>query len=168
MPIKSHFIQLISNNDSLVRKMDMIPVECVVRNYTAGSLCKRYNIKEGTPINPPIFEFFLKNDKLHDPMINDYHIISFGVANAEQLTAMKEMSFRVNKVLNKLFDAAGLILVDYKLEFGMCEGKLLLGDEFSPDSSRIWDKQSLKKMDKDRFRQNLGSVIESYKEISYR
>jgi phosphoribosylaminoimidazole-succinocarboxamide synthase len=166
--VKSHFIKLLDDNDSLVLKLDMIPVECVVRNYAAGSLVKRYGIKEGSAINPPTFEFFYKSDALHDPMINDSHIISFGWATQQQIDAMKALTFKVNEVLKALFDAAGMMLVDYKLEFGMHNGELLLGDEFSPDGCRIWDKATLKKMDKDRFRQDLGDVIETYREVGER
>ncbi|MGA0805505.1 MAG: phosphoribosylaminoimidazolesuccinocarboxamide synthase [Pseudohongiellaceae bacterium] len=166
--IKSHFVRLLDDNDSIVRKLKMIPVECVVRNYAAGSLCRRYGIQEGTVIDPPTFEFFLKSDALHDPMVNDYHIISFGWATAEQIAAMKDLTFRVNNVLKELFDKAGMLLVDYKLEFGLYNGELVLGDEFSPDGCRIWDKVTRKKMDKDRFRQDLGNVIEAYKEVGER
>lgn len=166
--IKSHFVRLLNDNDSVVRKLKMIPVECVVRNYAAGSLCRRYGIQEGTVIDPPTFEFFLKSDALHDPMVNDYHIISFGWATAEQIAAMKDLTFRVNTVLKDLFDKAGMLLVDYKLEFGLINDELVLGDEFSPDGCRIWDKATRMKMDKDRFRQDLGNVIEAYKEVGGR
>ncbi|MDR0781086.1 MAG: phosphoribosylaminoimidazolesuccinocarboxamide synthase [Pseudomonadales bacterium] len=166
--IKSHFVKLLNDTDSLVCKLTMIPVECVVRNYAAGSLCKRYGIEEGRAINPPTFEFFYKSDALHDPMINDSHILSFGWATQQQIDAMKALTFKVNDVLKALFDAAGMLLVDYKLEFGMYEGAVLLGDEFSPDGCRIWDKATRKKMDKDRFRQDLGGVIEAYREVGER
>jgi phosphoribosylaminoimidazole-succinocarboxamide synthase len=166
--VKSHFVRLLNDNDSVVRKLRMIPVECVVRNYAAGSLCRRYGIQEGTVIDPPTFEFFLKSDALHDPMVNDYHIISFGWATAAQIAAMKDLTFRVNTVLKDLFDKAGMLLVDYKLEFGLYNDELVLGDEFSPDGCRIWDKATRKKMDKDRFRQDLGNVIEAYKEVGER
>jgi len=166
--VQSHFVKLLNDSDSVVRKLTMIPVECVVRNLAAGSLCKRYGIVEGTEINPPTFEFFLKSDALHDPMVNDYHIISFGWASAEQIAQMKVLTFTVNTVLKKLFEDAGMLLVDYKLEFGMHDGQVLLGDEFSPDGCRIWDRQTKKKMDKDRFRQDLGNVIEAYKEVGER
>ena len=166
--IKSHFVERISDTESVVRKLEMIPVECVVRNLAAGSICKRFGIKEGIEVNPPTFEFFLKNDELHDPMINDYHIASFGWADPAHIEKMKEITFRVNGVLKELFLQADMLLVDYKLEFGVYKGEILLGDEFSPDGCRIWDKETRKKMDKDRFRQELGNVIETYKEVGER
>jgi len=166
--IKTHFVKTLSDTESLVRRLDMIPVECVVRNLAAGSICKRYGIKEGTEINPPTFEFFLKNDELHDPMINDFHIASFGWADPKHIEIMKTLTFQVNEVLKSLFLEAGMLLVDYKLEFGLHDGEVLLGDEFSPDGCRIWDKETRKKMDKDRFRQDLGDVIETYKEVAER
>jgi phosphoribosylaminoimidazole-succinocarboxamide synthase len=166
--IKSHFVKVLNDTESLVLRLQMLPVECVVRNLAAGSICKRYGIAEGTVIDPPTFEFFYKSDALHDPMINDSHIISFGWATEAQIAAMKEITFKVNQVLKKLFADAGMLLVDYKLEFGMYKGELVLGDEFSPDGCRIWDKETRKKMDKDRFRQDLGNVIEAYKEVGER
>jgi len=166
--VHSHFVKLLGDNDSLVRRLEMIPVECVVRNVAAGSMVKRLGVEEGRKLNPPTFEFFYKSDALHDPMVNDYHILSLGWATEQQIADMKALTFRVNEVLRDLFDAAGMILVDYKLEFGMYQGELLLGDEFSPDGCRIWDKTSGKKMDKDRFRQDLGNVIEAYREVGER
>lgn len=166
--IRTHFVKKLSDTESLVRRLEMIPVECVVRNLAAGSICKRYGIPEGADINPPTFEFFLKNDALHDPMINDYHIASFGWADPAHIEAMKKITFRVNEVLEELFSKAGMLLVDYKLEFGLNNGEILLGDEFSPDGCRIWDSKTRKKMDKDRFRQDLGDVIETYKEVGER
>lgn len=166
--VPSHFVKLLGDNDTLVRKLDMIPVECVVRNVAAGSMCKRLGVEEGRELMPPTFEFFYKSDALHDPMVNDYHILSLGWATVEQIAAMKDLTFRVNEALRVLFDAAGMILVDYKLEFGVHKGELMLGDEFSPDGCRIWDKATRKKMDKDRFRQDLGDVIESYREVGER
>ena len=166
--IRTHFVKVLSDTESLVRKLTMIPVECVVRNLAAGGLCKRYGIEEGTEINPPTFEFFLKNDELHDPMINEYHIRSFGWASPGHIEAMKEITFRVNDVLKQLFLDAGMLLVDYKLEFGLIDNEVVLGDEFSPDGCRIWDRETRKKMDKDRFRQDLGDVIETYKEVGHR
>lgn len=167
--IKTHFEKCLSDTESLVKRLDMIPVECVVRNLAAGSLCKRYGLEEGIDISPPTFEFFLKNDELHDPMINDSHIISFGWARQEEIDAMKSLTLQVNDVLKKLFRDAGMLLVDYKLEFGLSnKGEIILGDEFSPDGCRIWDSETRNKMDKDRFRQNLGNVIDTYKEVGTR
>ena len=159
---------LLSDNEVLVKKLDMVPVECVVRNRAAGSLVKRLGVEEGKILNPATFELFLKNDALHDPMVNESHCKSFGWATDEQLATMKELSFKINTVLTELFDKAGLILVDYKLEFGLFKGEITLGDEFSPDGCRLWEKETLKKMDKDRFRQGLGGVIEAYEEVAKR
>lgn len=160
--------KLLSDDEVLVKKLDMIPVECVVRNRAAGSMCRRLGVEEGQELTPPTFEFFLKNDELHDPMINDYHIVSFGWATEEQITKMKELTFKVNEVLSGLFSEGGMTLVDFKLEFGMSNGELVLGDEFSPDGCRLWDKETNEKMDKDRFRQGLGGVIEAYEEVANR
>ena len=146
----------------------MIPVECVVRNVAAGSLVRRLGVEEGKTLNPPTFEFFLKNDALHDPMVNEYHIEAFGWATREQIEQMKALTFKVNSVLKSLFEQAGLLLVDYKLEFGVFDGQLVLGDEFTPDGCRLWDAKTREKLDKDRFRQGLGGVVEAYKEVGQR
>ena len=166
--IETHFIKTISNNESLVKRLDMFPIECVVRNRATGSLCRRLGVEDGLILEPPLFEFFLKNDQLGDPLINENHILSFKWANQEEIDAMKSMTFKVNQILKQLFDQANLILVDYKLEFGKFENKILLGDEFTPDGCRLWDKDTLEKLDKDRFRQDLGDVIESYQEVANR
>ncbi|KAF1054376.1 MAG: Phosphoribosylaminoimidazole-succinocarboxamide synthase [Stenotrophomonas maltophilia] len=166
--IPTQFDALLGDNEVLVKKLAMIPVECVVRNYAAGSLVRRLGVEEGLPLTPPTFELFLKNDALGDPFINETHVQAFGWATLEQLAQMKAYSFKVNEVLNKLFDDAGLLLVDFKLEFGVFHGQIVLGDEFSPDGCRLWDKETRKKMDKDRFRQGLGDVIEAYEEVAQR
>lgn len=166
--VPTHFEKLLTDNECLVKNLDMLPVECVVRNYAAGSLVKRLGVEEGADLNPPTFELFLKNDALHDPMINTSHCISFGWATQEQLEEMESLTFKVNEILSKMFSDAGMLLVDYKLEFGVFKGSIVLGDEFSPDGCRIWDKETRKKMDKDRFRQGLGSVIETYEEVGQR
>ncbi len=164
--VPTHFEKLLSDTDSLVKKLDMVPVECVVRNVTAGSICKRLGLQEGLNLDPPTFEFFYKNDELHDPMINDYHIKSFGWATEQQIEEMKQKTFEVNEILKKIFSEAGMILVDYKLEFGSFKGELFLGDEFTPDGCRVWDSETREKLDKDRFRQDLGNVVESYQTIA--
>ena len=166
--VQTHFESLLSADESVVKKLNMFPVECVVRNIAAGSLCKRLGVQEGMDIVPPTFEFFLKNDALHDPMINEYHIRAFGWATESQVEAMKTLTFKVNDVLTQLFRDAGLLLVDYKLEFGDFHGAVLLGDEFTPDGCRLWDAETRKKLDKDRFRQGLGGVVEAYEEVAHR
>ena len=166
--IATHFEELLSEDESLVKRLDMIPVECVVRNLAAGSICKRLGVKEGVELHTPIFEFFLKDDARHDPMINEYHIRAFGWAEDQEVERMKEQTFRVNDVLIRLFRDAGMLLVDFKLEFGRYGDELLLGDEFTPDGCRIWDAHTREKLDKDRFRRNLGNVVEAYEEVAHR
>jgi len=166
--IPTHFEAVFNDTESIVKNMKMIPVECVVRNRASGSLVRRLGVEDGMELTPPVFEFFLKNDALHDPMINEYHIETFGWAKADDVIKMKELTFKVNAVLTKLFSDAGMLLVDYKLEFGLFKGEVILGDEFSPDGCRLWDAETHKKMDKDRFRQGLGGVIEAYVEVAKR
>ena len=166
--IPCHFEQLLSDNESVVKRLDMIPVECVVRNIAAGSLVRRLGVAEGMELDPPVFEFFLKNDALHDPMINDYHIRAFGWATDQEVETMKALTFKANEVLKQMFLDAGILLVDYKLEFGRYQGGVTLGDEFSPDGCRLWDAESRTKLDKDRFRQGLGGVVEAYEEVAHR
>ena len=166
--VATHFVDLLSDEEVLVKRMDMIPVECVVRNISAGSICRRLGVEEGQELSPPTFEFFLKNDELHDPMINDYHIRSFDWASDAEISAMKDLTFKVNDILKALFADAGMLLVDYKLEFGRFHGEVTLGDEFSPDGCRLWDAETRNKLDKDRFRQGLGGVVEAYEEVAHR
>jgi len=166
--VPTHFEGLLSGTEALVKKLDMIPVECVVRNVSAGSLCRRLGVEEGQELNPPTYELFLKNDALHDPMVNESLAVTFNWASETELAHMKELTYKVNSVLKNLFDEAGMLLVDYKLEFGRSGSDIVLGDEFSPDGCRIWDKETRKKMDKDRFRQGLGDVIETYEEVGRR
>ncbi len=170
--VPTHFVRLLNERESLVRAMKMVPVECVVRNVCAGSMAKRYGIAEGTKLAEPIFEFFLKSDALHDPLVNDDHIRVLGWATAGEIAEMKAITHKVNGVLKPLFAAAGIDLVDYKLEFGHfaddATGPLVLGDEFTPDGCRLWDAKTGEKLDKDRFRRDLGSVIEHYREVARR
>ncbi|MEX0447234.1 phosphoribosylaminoimidazolesuccinocarboxamide synthase [Xenorhabdus sp. SGI246] len=166
--IPTQMEQLLSENESLVKKLDMVPVECVIRNRAAGSLVKRLGVEEGMVLNPPLFDLFLKDDARHDPMVNESYCETFGWVSKEHLAEMKRLSYKANEVLSQLFDDAGLILVDFKLEFGLFKGKIVLGDEFSPDGSRLWDKQTMDKMDKDRFRQSLGGLVEAYEEVAHR
>ena len=166
--VPTHFVKLLSDTEVLVKTMQMIPVECVVRNLAAGSLVRRLGVQEGIELSPPTFELFLKNDALGDPMVNESHVQSFGWATPEQLARMKELTFRINTVLKDLFATGNMLLVDFKVEFGLYKGEVILGDEFSPDGCRLWDKDTREKLDKDRFRQNLGNVVESYELVGQR
>jgi phosphoribosylaminoimidazole-succinocarboxamide synthase len=170
--VATHFVRLVNERESLVKAMKMIPVECVVRNVVAGSMAKRYGIEEGTRLAEPIFEFFLKSDALHDPLCNDDHIRVLGWASADEIVQMKTLTHKVNAVLKPLFASAGIDLVDYKLEFGHPvddpQGAVTLGDEFTPDGCRLWDAKTGEKMDKDRFRRDLGEVIAHYREVGRR
>jgi phosphoribosylaminoimidazole-succinocarboxamide synthase len=168
--IETHFIQLLDDTHSLVRKLTMVPVECVVRNVCAGSMSKKLGVPEGTALATPVYELFYKSDALHDPMINESHCIALGWADADTLAQMKALTLKVNDVLKPLFAQAGITLVDYKLEFGRRSDNqaLVLGDEFSPDGCRLWDIKTNEKMDKDRFRRDLGNVIEYYLEVGRR
>ncbi|GEK48616.1 phosphoribosylaminoimidazolesuccinocarboxamide synthase [Bisbaumannia pacifica] len=166
--IPTHFETLLSDTECVVKKLEMIPVECVVRNIAAGSLVKRLGVEEGQALTPPTFELFLKNDEKGDPMINESLAETFGWATPEQLAEMKALTFKVNAVLKQLFADGGMLLVDYKLEFGLFHGAIVLGDEFSPDGCRLWDAETREKLDKDRFRQGLGGVIEAYEEVGRR
>ena len=166
--VATHFEELLSDTESLVKCLEMIPVECVIRNIATASLCKRYGIDDGLELDPPTFEFFLKDDARHDPLINDYHIESFGWASPAEVEVMKKVTFQVNDVLGELFRSEGMILVDFKVEFGRFGSELLLGDEFTPDGCRLWDMETRKKLDKDRFRRGLGGVVEAYEEVAAR
>jgi phosphoribosylaminoimidazole-succinocarboxamide synthase len=170
--IPTHFVSLLNDRESLVKAMKMIPVECVVRNICAGSMAKRYGLEEGMRLPEPIFEFFLKSDALHDPLVNDDHIRVLKWASMDEIGQMKALTHRVNAVLKPLFFAAGIDLVDYKLEFGHplddLAGELVLGDELTPDGCRLWDARTGEKLDKDRFRRDLGDVIEHYREVGRR
>ncbi len=166
--INTHFLKETSNNESLVKSLDMLPVECVVRNIATGSLCRRLGVEQGLKFENPLFEFFLKNDELGDPLINDNHIIAFEWGTQEEIDKMKELTFKINELLCSLFDNAGLILVDHKVEYGRHSEGLILGDEFTPDGCRIWDKETGESLDKDRFRKDLGDVVESYQIVAHK
>lgn len=166
--IPTHFESIILPNAAIVRRLKMIPIECVVRNIASGSLCRRLGIENGLQLNPPLYELFLKNDALHDPMINESYALSFGWAEQVQLDRIQGLSSKINNILFSLFSSAGLVLVDSKYEFGTSNGEIYLGDEISPDSCRIWDVKTQEPFDKDRFRKDLGQVVESYEEIAHR
>lgn len=167
--IACHFIRTLSKHESLVKALTMLPVECVVRNYAAGSICRRLGLKSGFQFPRPIFEFFYKSDKLGDPMVNESHIETMGWAESNDIATMKQLTLKVNDLLTALFQKAGICLVDYKLEFGKDNnGMLVLGDEFTPDGCRLWDIETWEVMDKDRFRQDMNDVIGHYIKIAQR
>lgn len=171
--IPTHFMRSINMREQMVRQLEMIPLEIVVRNIAAGSLAKRLGIKEGTVLPRPIVEFYLKKDELNDPMVSEDHIIAFNWLDPYELEEIVALSWRVNDYLNGLFSGIGLRLVDFKLEYGRLWGEqgelyLVLADEISPDNCRLWDVVTNEKLDKDRFRQGLGGVIESYQQIAER
>ena len=166
--IDTHYVDTISDNESLVHKLDMLPVECVVRNIATGSICRRLGVEHGLKFEKPLFEFFLKDDELGDPLINDNHIIAFSWGTEDEIAVMKEKTLIINKLLCQIFSDVGLILVDYKVEFGRKDGRIILGDEFTPDGCRIWDKETGESLDKDRFRKDLGNVVESYQIVAHK
>ncbi|QCR33888.1 phosphoribosylaminoimidazolesuccinocarboxamide synthase [Lysinibacillus sp. SGAir0095] len=164
--IDSHFVERISENEQLVRKVDIIPIEVVVRNIAAGSLAKRLGLEEGTPLNRTIVEFYYKDDALGDPMINNDHIDILGIATKEEVEILYQQGLKVNSVLQPIFEEVGVILVDFKLEFGRDKDRnVLLADEISPDTCRLWDAETKQKLDKDVFRRDLGNLTDVYEII---
>ncbi|MFQ5848090.1 MAG: phosphoribosylaminoimidazolesuccinocarboxamide synthase [Candidatus Methylomirabilales bacterium] len=163
--IRTHFVAQLSDREMLVKRLEIIKVEVVVRNMSAGSLAKRLGLEEGRPLREPVLEFFYKEDALGDPMINDDHIRLLKLATPPEVRAIRKRALLVNDLLRAFLDTRGMILVDFKLEFGRHRGRLLLGDEITPDGCRLWDTQTLEKMDKDRFRRDLGKVEEAYQEV---
>lgn len=163
--IPTHYIEKLNDRDMLVKKVEIIPLEVLVRNIAAGSLSKRLGLAEGTELPVTVLEFCYKNDDLGDPMINEYHIEVLGLATPEEVEKIKEMALRINDILIERFKKAGIKLVDFKLEFGRCGDQVVLADEISPDTCRLWDAETNEKLDKDRFRRDLGMVEESYQEV---
>jgi phosphoribosylaminoimidazole-succinocarboxamide synthase len=163
--IPTHFIKLLAPNEMLVKKVDVIPLEVIIRNIAAGSLAKRLGIEEGRSLVRPAVEFCYKSDDLHDPLMTEDQIIALGWADDARLQALRSMALAVDDVLRGYLDTRDLILVDFKLEFGIHRGELILADEISPDTCRLWDKQTREKLDKDRFRRDLGGLIPAYEEV---
>ncbi len=164
--IDSHFLKRVSETEQLVRKVTIIPLEVVVRNVAAGSLSKRLGIEEGRVLTTPLVEFYLKNDDLGDPLVTKSHILELNVATVEDLHQLREKALQINGILSNFFTELGIRLIDFKLEFGKDhEGQILLADEISPDTCRLWDQQTSKKLDKDVFRRDLGSLTEAYETI---
>ena len=163
--IPSHFIQQINDREMLTRRVKIIPVEVVVRNRATGSIVKRLGLKEGLIIDPPLVEFFYKDDSLGDPLISEDHIRLLKLATPGQIEELRQQALKVNEVLNPFFQKKGMFLVDFKLEFGLWNGQIILADEISPDTCRFWDIQTGERMDKDRFRKDLGRIEETYQEV---
>lgn len=164
--IETHFIKQLNEREQLVKKVKIIPIEMVVRNYSAGSMAQRLGIEEGIKSPITIFDLCLKEDALGDPLINDFHALFLGLVTKEELKEMYHLTDKINEILKELFDKMNIILVDFKIELGKTtDGKIILADEISPDTCRLWDKDTMKKLDKDRFRRDLGDVTEAYVEI---
>lgn len=163
--IPTHYIKEISERETFVKRVDIVLVEVIVRNIAAGSFSKRLGVEEGKDLPLTVLEYSYKNDELGDPLINDYHIAALELATPEEMDTIAKLAFRINGELQKIFAEAGLILVDFKLEFGRYNGTIILADEISPDTCRLWDMKTRKKLDKDRFRRDLGDVEEAYQEV---
>ena len=163
--VPTHFVERISDREMLTKKVTIVPVEVVVRNVVAGSLAKRLGLQEGDAIEPAIVEWYYKNDALGDPLISDEHVRLLGLATPEQMAEIKKLALRVNSLLQPFFRERQMILVDFKLEFGLHNGRLILADEISPDTCRFWDRTTKESMDKDRFRKDLGRIEEAYQEV---
>lgn len=166
--IQTHFVKLLNMREQLTKKAEAIPLEIVIRNIAAGSLCKRLGIEEGKILSAPLIETYYKDDTLGDPLVNDEHIINFDWVKAWELEEIKILAWRINDFLNGAFSSAGITLVDFKIEFGFYDDKIILIDEISPDTCRLWDHKTREKMDKDRFRNSMGDVAKYYKEVAKR
>lgn len=167
--IPTHFVKELSNRETLVKKVSIVPLEVIVRNVSAGSFAKRYGVEEGIVFASPTIEFSYKNDDLHDPLINAYHALALGLATREEIDAITDMAFKINEILKEYFLSLNVKLIDFKLEFGRTEDKkIVLADEISPDTCRFWDADTNEKLDKDRFRRDLGKVEEAYGEMMRR
>ena len=167
--VPTHFVEELSERETLVRRVEIVPLEVIVRNRSAGSFSKRYGVEEGRVFDAPTIEFSYKNDALGDPLINSSHVIALSLATPEELELIRRYAFRVNEVLSALWASRGITLVDFKLEFGrLADGTIVLADEISPDTCRLWDSATGKKLDKDRFRRDLGGVEDAYAEVMRR
>ncbi|HIR57937.1 MAG TPA: phosphoribosylaminoimidazolesuccinocarboxamide synthase [Candidatus Gallacutalibacter pullicola] len=166
--IKTHFVEELDDRDTVVKKVEIVPLEVIVRNKAAGSLSKRLGLPEGTPMKTTVLEFCYKNDDLGDPIVNDYHILAAGLATREEIDTISQMALKINEILCKFFLTVNVDLIDFKLEFGRYHGEILLADEISPDTCRFWDVNTQEKLDKDRFRRDMGGVEEAYAEMMKR
>lgn len=166
--VPTHFVEELSDRETAVKKVEIVPLEVIIRNVAAGSFSKKLGIEEGTKLLCPTLEFSYKDDALGDPMINDYYAIAIGAATREEIDRITELVFKVNDFLVKFFDECGIDLIDFKVEFGRCNGEIILADEISPDTCRFWDNKTKEKLDKDRFRRDLGGVEDAYNEVAKR
>lgn len=167
--VPTHYVEELNDRETAVKKVSIVPLEVIVRNTAAGSLSKRLGLPEGTPMKTPVLEFSYKNDELGDPMVNDYHILAMELATREELDTIASMSFKINALMIEFFKSVGVDLIDFKLEFGKTsDGKIILADEISPDTCRFWDVNTHEKLDKDRFRRDMGGVEEAYEEMMKR
>lgn len=167
--VKTHFVEELSDRDTLVKKVSIVPLEVIIRNISAGHFASRYGVEEGIVFSEPTIEFSYKNDELHDPLLNSYHAVALKLATWDEIDLIKSMAFKVNSVLKEYFLTLGVKLVDFKLEFGKtADGEIVLADEISPDTCRFWDAKTNEKLDKDRFRRDMGGVEDAYKEMMRR
>ena len=163
--IPTHFVEELSDRETAVKKVQIVPLEVIIRNTAAGSFSKRYGVPEGTKLATTVFEFSYKNDDLGDPLLNDYHALALNLATQEEIDTIKNMAFRVNDIMKEFFKGLNIDLIDFKLEFGRFHGQIILADEISPDTCRFWDMTTGEKLDKDRFRRDMGGVEDAYKEV---
>ena len=167
--VPTHFVSELNDREALVRKVSIVPLEVIIRNISAGSFSKRYGVAEGIVFAEPTIEFSYKNDDLHDPLINEYHALALGLATKEEIDTIKTLAFKVNRILKDYFKKLNVKLVDFKLEFGrLPDGRIVLADEISPDTCRFWDADTNEKLDKDRFRRDMGGVEDAYREMMKR
>ena len=163
--IPTHYIEELSDRETAVKKVEIIPLEVIIRNITAGSFAKKMGMEEGIVLKRPTLEFSYKNDDLHDPFINRYYALALDLATEEEIDTIEKYAFQVNEIMKKYFDSLGIDLVDFKIEFGRYKGQVILADEVSPDTCRLWDKDTHEKLDKDRFRRDMGNVEDAYNEV---
>ena len=163
--IPTHFVEELSDRETAVKKVQIVPLEVIIRNTAAGSFSKRYGVPEGTKLATTVFEFSYKNDDLGDPLLNDYHALALNLATQEEIDTIKNMALRVNDIMKEFFKGLNIDLIDFKLEFGRFHGQIILADEISPDTCRFWDMTTGEKLDKDRFRRDMGGVEDAYKEV---
>ncbi len=163
--VPTHLIEELNDRETAVKKVEIVPLEVIIRNFSAGSFAKKMGMEEGIQLKQPILEFSYKNDDLHDPFINRYYALALELATEEEIDAISKYAFKVNEVMRKYFASLGIELIDFKIEFGRFHGQIILADEVSPDTCRLWDKETHEKLDKDRFRRDLGNVEDAYEEV---